>query len=118
VGLGRGPFSFATTIEELLKRKSSGSDLKNENTAVGISQAEHVAPPYSHKVGTNFSDKRGSLGQHSSLADSGYGVNMYLLHKCNENISSKYNLIKFRYVGKIYVYGILNSFNNLFTGTR
>jgi hypothetical protein len=35
VGLERGPLSFVSTIEELLERKSSGSGLKTEITAVG-----------------------------------------------------------------------------------
>jgi hypothetical protein len=35
VGLERGPLSLASTIEELLERKSSGSGLETEITAVG-----------------------------------------------------------------------------------
>jgi hypothetical protein len=33
-----------STIEELLGRKNSGFGQKTENTAVGIRQADHVAP--------------------------------------------------------------------------
>jgi hypothetical protein len=44
VGLERGPLSLVSTIEELLERKNSGSGLGNENTAVGIRHADHVAP--------------------------------------------------------------------------
>jgi hypothetical protein len=43
-GLERGPLSFVSTIGELLDRKSSGSSLESENTAVGIRHADHVAP--------------------------------------------------------------------------
>jgi hypothetical protein len=38
------PLSLVSTIEELLGSKSSGSGLESENTAVGIHQADHVAP--------------------------------------------------------------------------
>jgi hypothetical protein len=44
VGLERGPLSLVSTTEELLGRKSSGSCLQTENTAVGIRHADHVAP--------------------------------------------------------------------------
>jgi hypothetical protein len=44
VGLERGPLSLVSTTEELLYKKSSGSCLETENTAVGILHADHVAP--------------------------------------------------------------------------
>jgi hypothetical protein len=44
MGLERGPLGLENIIEELLERKSSGSGLKTENTAVGIRHADHVAP--------------------------------------------------------------------------
>jgi hypothetical protein len=50
VGLERGPLSLVSTIEELLGRKSSGSDLETENTADGIRHADHVGPLYPHKL--------------------------------------------------------------------
>jgi hypothetical protein len=46
MGLQRGPLSLVSTIEELLERKSSGSGLERENTAVGIRRADHVADFY------------------------------------------------------------------------
>jgi hypothetical protein len=69
VGLERGPLSLVSTTEEVLGRNSSGSGLETENTAVGIRHADHVAPSIRKKVDANFTDKRRSLGQYSSLAD-------------------------------------------------
>jgi hypothetical protein len=42
VGLDGGPLSLVSITEELLGRKSSGSGLETENTAVGIRHADHV----------------------------------------------------------------------------
>jgi hypothetical protein len=44
VGLEQGPLSLVSTTEELLEKKSSGSGLDTENTALGIRHADHVAP--------------------------------------------------------------------------
>jgi hypothetical protein len=44
MSLEQGPLSLVSTIEELIGRKSSGSGLETENTAVGIRHADHVAP--------------------------------------------------------------------------
>jgi hypothetical protein len=44
VGLERGPLRLMSTTEELLGKKSSGSGLEGENTALGIRYADHVAP--------------------------------------------------------------------------
>jgi hypothetical protein len=54
VGLERGPLSLLSTTEELLDRKSSGSCLESQ-----------VYGPPSAKRGTNFTDKRRSLGRYS-----------------------------------------------------
>jgi hypothetical protein len=43
VGVEWGPLSFMSTIEELFRRKSSGSGIEAENTAVGIRHADYVA---------------------------------------------------------------------------
>jgi hypothetical protein len=43
VGLGRGPLSLLSTIEKLIDRKTSGSGLETENTAVGIRHVDHAA---------------------------------------------------------------------------
>jgi hypothetical protein len=44
VRLERGPLSLVSTTEELLDRKVAAPVYKTENTAVGIRQADHVAP--------------------------------------------------------------------------
>jgi hypothetical protein len=45
VGLERGPFSLVSTTEELLERKSSGSDLENRDYGRSGS-ADYATPHY------------------------------------------------------------------------
>jgi hypothetical protein len=73
VGLERGPLSLMNTIQELLERKSRGSGLEHQNYRRGSATLSSDIP-LPEKFGINFSDKRRSLGRHSSLVDSGHGV--------------------------------------------
>jgi hypothetical protein len=50
VGLERGPLSLVSTTDELLDRKVAAPVYKTENTAVGISHADHVASSIRKKL--------------------------------------------------------------------
>jgi hypothetical protein len=69
MGQERGPLSLVITTEELLERKSSGSDLENGDCGLGDSPRFLRDTPLSAEVGTNFDDKWRSLARHSSHAE-------------------------------------------------
>jgi hypothetical protein len=74
-GAGKGQLSLVSITKELLERKSSGSSL--ENREYGCKDVTLTMwKPLTAKIGTTFAEKRWSLDQYRSLADSGHGENI------------------------------------------
>jgi hypothetical protein len=70
--------SLVSTTEELLGRKSSGSGLESQEYGSRDPPRSPRDTAISAKFGTNFDDKRRSLGRCSSLVDSGHGIISYI----------------------------------------
>jgi hypothetical protein len=74
MGLKWVPLSLVSRTEELLGRKTSASGLEISEKLPWGSIELTTWHPLSAKIGTNFVDKRRSLGRYSLLADSVHGV--------------------------------------------
>jgi hypothetical protein len=63
-----------STTEELLERKSSGSDLEIREYGLGIRHAEHVAPPVHKKLALTSPTSGGRSDNMVRSSESGHGV--------------------------------------------
>jgi hypothetical protein len=86
VGLGRGPLSLVSTIEELFERKSSGSGLENRNYGRrGFAVEDYAKPIHPQKLsltsptgaGRSVGIVRPSDSGHGSFFDTTVSVNFF-----------------------------------------
>jgi hypothetical protein len=77
VGLERNPLSLVSATEELLERKSSGSDIEIRDYGHRGSVTLTMWHPLSVKVGTNFF-RQAALARYSSLEDSDHRVCLFV----------------------------------------
>jgi hypothetical protein len=82
--LGRVQLSLVSTIEELLERKSSGSGLEIEITALGIRFVDYSTPLYSHKLALTSPT---SGGRSACIVRSRTQATEFLYVKCWEFLS-------------------------------